>query len=426
MRNFSGMSGDTGTEMFTPGSYVVQEIILYPRSAKVENKRIERLDIKDIVLEFRINESMYSPIMEVLISIEDGISLLDEYKIFGDEFIDLVLIKNPKDESADTEKLTVNLRIAEIINYVKRKPGAQFYQFKCVREHVYNNNKLLIRPFSGTIGNLLKKIITSDLKAEFGEIDISSRNIVKGIYPSLKPLDSALWLIRNAYEDETPIYLFETLNNGLNILSHKSMVDSDSYDTYNNFPILANRSLGTKEQYNEQRRKILKVSTETYTGKLFDVSVGAYSSTLHTLDITNKEFKVYGYKYRHRNKLNSNAPFSVNSEILNKKYDVTYTNKNYYVSLNSGNENNYHEPNNISILEGQSHYENINFITHEIVIYGDLDISVGRKIEVLFGNGSESEEIIDKLNSGFYIITNITHTFDSEYKQTITIKKDSW
>lgn len=427
MSNLSGFVGDIGSGMFTPGSYSVEEIILYPRSAKTLNRQVEQLNIKNIVLEFVINESLYSPIMEVLFSIEDGVNMLDDYKIFGDEYIDLVLVKPPKDESADIEKLTLNLRIAEISSFVKRKPGTQFYQFKCVRDHVYNNNKLLVRPFSGTISNLLEKIISKDLQGQVGKIEVASRNIVKGIYPSLKPLDAALWLARNAYEDETPIYFFETMNGGLNVVSQKTMRDSAVHDTYNNFPFLVNRGVGTIEHYNEQRRKIIKVSTESFTGKLFDISVGAYSASLHTLDIANKEYKSFGFKYRHRNKLNANPPFSVNSEVLNKKYDTTYTNKNYYIPLNSGNQNNYHEPNNISILEGQAHYENLNFITHEITIYGDLDISVGKKIEVLFTNGTEdTENPYDKFNSGFYLITNVTHNFGDEYTQTLTIKKDSW
>lgn len=432
MRKSHALVGGISNKTFTPGSYIVQAVNLYPRNATTSNDPKLALDIYPIITDFQINESLYSPVMEVIFSIEDAVNLLEEYKIFGDELIDLIILKPTQDESADTEKLIIKLRIAEIANYVKRKPGAQFYQFRCVREHVYtNNNKLLVRPFSDTIARICQKILKTDLNATVGEVAVSSKNVVKGIFPSLKPLSAAQWLIRNAYEDGTPIFLYETLKDGLNIKSYKQMVESEQHDTYNNFAFLVERSLGSESQYAEERKKILKVSTNSLTSKLVDTSSGTYSSTLNAIDIANKEFIAVPYKYKQRNKLNQNKSYSPGALIKEKPYETVFQNKNYYVSLNRGNDKNYHEPNYISILEAEAHRENINFMTHEITINGDLDLSVGMKIEVLFAKSTDTEQagtddIVDKYLSGNYIITEIQHIFQKKYIQTLRIKKDSW
>jgi hypothetical protein len=99
--------------------------------------------------------------------------------------------------------------------------------------------------------------------------------------------------------------------------------------------------------------------------------------------------------------------------------------------LNKGNNKNYHEPHYISILEAESHRENMNFMSHEITINGDLDLSVGMKIEVLFSKSTDTErantdDMVDKFNSGNYIITEIRHIFQQKYIQILKIKKDSW
>jgi hypothetical protein len=419
-------------KIFTPGSYIVQAVNLYPRDPLSKKDLRLELNIYPIITDFEINESLYSPVMEVVFSIEDATNLLEEYKLFGDEKIQLIILKPTQDEDQETEKLIINLRIAEIANYVKRKPGAQFYQFRCVREHVYNNNsKLLVRPFSGTISSVCSKILKTDLSAKIGKISASSKNVINGVFPSIKPLNALLWLTKNAYDEGTPFYVYETMKDGLNFRSYKNMIQDRAYDTYNNFAFLLNKSLGSKEQNLEEKRKIMKVSTDSLTSKLADISSGAYASSLYAIDISNKEFLTATYKHKSKNVLNKNKPFSVNSELGNREYDTAYASKNYYVSLNKGNNKNYHEPHYISILEAESHRENMNFMSHEITINGDLDLSVGMKIEVLFSKSTDTErantdDMVDKFNSGNYIITEIRHIFQQKYIQILKIKKDSW
>ena len=433
-KNHALLSGGDNLE-YTPGSYFVDGLYLFSRANGVDE---DVINIYDLVTDFQINESIYSPAMEAIFFIQDGVNLLETFEVMGDEKIQLVLEKRSLDRSEDPVKIRINLRIAGISNYVKSKPGMQFYQITCVREHIYNNHaKLLSRPFRGTLASVISTILKRDLEADVGEINISSKNTVTGIFPSMKPLHCAQWLMRNAYEDSTPYYVYETLKDGINIRSLKDLLSNDVFETYNNIPFLKNQD-GTPAAYNEQKKKIIKISNETYVNKLFDIASGAYASTLHTLDLSTKEYKVTGYSYKENStkQLNKKKPFSEKSEIKNKKLNEIHQVKNYYISLNKesfdGIAQNYHAPNNISIMEAEARRDLLGSITNQIVIYGDINLSVGNILNVIFTKPTDHEsdlaedEYTDQYNSGKYLVTDISHRFGDRYTQIVTIKKDSF
>lgn len=406
-----------------PGSYSVKAMMLYPHGID------EALSIYSIVADFQISESIYSPTIECIISVIDGVSLLDKFNILGDERVQIILAKKPLDDSSEEETFEIDLRIAEIINYTNNSPGQQFYQFHCVRPHMYiNQSKLLQRPFSGTAAQIISKILKSDLDVQFGQVNISSKNTIRGIFPAIKPLEAIYWLLRNTYDDGTPYFIYDTFTKGMQLKSYKDMINQTTYETYNNSQFYQNKP-GTEEYYGEKRRRILKISSDNYMGKLAETASGNFAATLHTIDISNKEYKRFSFAYNGKNKLNTNRPYSRDVKIRNRSYDQIFDNKNYYVSLNSSafdNYSNYHEPNKTTIMESEATLHNMDFIVHNLNISGDLELCVGSKIEVVIVNSNEDrEDRSDKLNSGLYIVTDIVNRFGKSHEQSIIIKKDS-
>src|SRR6056300_241340 len=190
----SGSSADP-----TPTSYQINEIYLYDNN---ENQ----WDIRSIITSIEIYESLYTSSIEVTLSVADGISLLEQALITGNEKISIKVQQTQvKDDSETRRKFELDVYIAEVINFSRAVPGLQTYQFVCFSEHMYINSvSRLNRSFENTLGSLVKIICERDLRIEPNYINESSKGIIKGIYPRLRQLSAINWLMRNAVEDNTP------------------------------------------------------------------------------------------------------------------------------------------------------------------------------------------------------------------------------
>src|SRR6056300_721062 len=318
-----GSSGDS----IVPGSYTLDYVFLYT------NKGIE-LNIENLVNNFYINESLGTPFLEMDIQIVDGANLLEEHELNGNEKIKMLIKQSPLTDNSKTIKWELNLRVSEVYGYVRNLPSKQFYNLKCTSEHMYlNASKILRRSFEGTIGELIKKIC-KDIQIEPKLINESSKNVIKGIYPTIRPIQAANWLLRNAFEDGTPFYFYETVRSGLHFDSYKSMVNKDVYKTFDYKPQIKN-ALGGDDAFEEISKRVRKITGPFNMSQLSAVSQGAYSSSLFTVDIATKEFKESNYTYKDNLKLNKYEPFSKEHKIFDRGYDVLKESKNYYISLNS-------------------------------------------------------------------------------------------
>jgi hypothetical protein len=415
----------SGLDSIVPGSYTLDYVNLYT------NKGIE-LNIENLVNNFYINESLDTPFLEMNIQIVDGTNLLEEHQLIGNEKIKMMIKQSPFSDSKDAVKWELELRISEIYGYVRTLPSKQFYNLKCVSEHMYlNSAKVLRRSFEGTIGNLIKKIC-KDINIKPKQINESSKNVIRGIYPTIKPIQAANWLMRNAFEDGTPFYFYETAARGVLFESYKTFINQEVYATFDYKPQLE-KSLGVDGSFDEISKRVRKITGPFNMSQLSAVSQGAYSSSLFTLDIATKEFKELNYNYKKNYKLNKYNPFNNNHKIFDNQYDTLKESKNHYISLNTKafKQSNYHQPLDSTLLKNESYLKNINFNVLEITIPGDFKLEVGHKINLEVVKATTYEHLgdptsmKDKFLSGNYLVTKISHIFDTEFIQIVQIKRDS-
>lgn len=409
----------------TPSSYTV-------KSATITLNDGKDVDISNLLNKFEIHESLNTPFIEVVMTIVDATNFLEEVKISGNERILLHISRNPNSDKKDPAQFKLKLDIAEVFSYFRNEPTKQFYRFRCVSPHVYNNQVLnLSYNFRGTIGSLISKICDL-IKVENKDIDTSSKSIVKGIYPSIKPLSAASWLLRNAFSSNTNYYFYETAKEQkVNLKSYHDMTNEDVFDTYEFLPGFKNE-IGSQEYYDEVRKRIRIIDGDLNMGQLQHLSNGSYSSTIHTLDIATKTFKKTKFGYKN-GKLNSSKSFNGDSKVLNKGYDKHFDSKNYYVSLNSkafDSVDNYHAPLDGTLSDALASKNKLDFNSFNIILPGDFDLTVGNTINIKVIKASDSEHLNtknleDKYLSGKYLITRITHDFNDEYIQRLTIKRDS-
>jgi len=419
-----------GGSSSTPNSYIIEYVRL---TTNIGNQ----IDIKDLVQRVDVSESLYSPAMEVTMVIADATNFLESNQLGGNEKIEVKIKRSPlKSGSNVSESLEFEVHIAEIFGYIKQTQGMQVYQFRCVSQHIYHNQlKTLRRSFEGSIGKLVKDICLKDLKAKPSFINTETTGLIKGIYPNIRPVHAINWLMRNAFDSGSPFYFYETLKDGLVFDSHLNCIKKEIFSEYNNISTF-DQEPGSPEGYEEERKRIRKLSSPLGISKLVAAGNGAYGSTLHTIDISTKEYKkdYFNHDRVTFKTLNSKKSFSDNIKFFDQTLSNMKGSKSHFVSTNSGafpSHKNYHGTLPVSMLKAESYNANMEFMTHNVTINGDFNISVGQVVELKLTKSSTFEHLedpnvfIDKYASGRYLVTAISHSFDDLFIQKLTLKKDS-
>ena len=419
-----------GQKAINPSSYDVLSVAITFNNDKT-------MEIKDLVMRFEINESLFSPYVKVKMRVLDGFGLIADGHVVGGEKITLQIGRVPIDTS-EAEAFELNVRIAEIHDHSMPKIGLQSYSFSCLSEHAFINNSIVLnRPFNGTITDLITRICSSDLKQT---IDFSNKSTdqVTGIYPNLKPYDAITWLLRNSADEGTPYFFYETIQEGLQFNSYKQLLDSDDFKQFNNSPYFKNEQ-ATAGHYKELKDKIIKMSSEMDMSVFRSISNGVYASNTQTLDIatktyvtTNNSFKEDLNTLNPRGKSFSNK-IGFGETLLNENFKA----KQFFITKNSkafSDKNNYHNTIESSVSDKNSQFNNLRFMGLDIFVYGDFNLTVGKKVELEItkstdANIQESDRktgMIDILLSGKYMVTDIAHIFDgTEYLCDVGLQKDS-
>lgn len=424
-------------------SRVIGEVSVNPEAFNIVHVKIEVdhflfLDIKDLVQQVQIYEDINKPFLEVLISVRDSTNFLEFSKLNGHEKVKIKIQRQAGGEDKDSkEKFDLELNIAEIFNYLREEPGIQYYKLRCVSPHLYDSQtKTLRRSFQGSIGKLVKDICEKDLKMKKVDINTDTQEVIKGIYPTLRPIHAINWLLRNAFDNGTPYYFYETTQDGVQFNSLENLMDEDVYKEYEFKPFFK-YEMGSKEAYDEQSRRINQFGSELGMSKLEGMANGSYASTLHTLDISKKEYKkdFFSYDKEDPKKINKSKPFTDRTKFQDRKLSDLKEGKHYFISRNTDaypNHKNYHEPNHITLMKAQSHLSTMNFMTHNFSIAGDFEMTVGKKVKLKIVKASDMIEQdqptvpLDKFIGDDYLVTSVTHMIGPEnYTMQLKVQKDS-
>ena len=414
-----------GSEALVPSSYNLAEVILTPSKGEARN-------ITDLVGQISIRESLYAGSLQCSINILDAANVLEKLKVVSGEVLDLLITRRLA--GGETDKYSHTFRISEVSSFAKLKPGTQTYVFKCISEHAYMSQLHTIsKPFDNVPGALIQNICTDILAIDPEELSINTetKQTIKGIYPRMRPMYLINWLTRRSYDNGSPFFFYETLGQGIHFDSYENIINKDNYNEFVHSPSVSSTPGG--DEYNKQlKNKILKISTDLNMSKYIDAAAGAYSSTLHTLDIAQKTYKKTTYEYGKDLMLNKNGVLPSNLVFDDRAIESHRESTNFYVSLNTsaaGGGSNYHAPSDSDILSANAYIENMDGTVLTIDIYGDFKLCVGMVITCNVIKSVESTKEKrgkDKYLSGKYVVTSIDHRFEDEYIMQVLLKKDSY
>ena len=414
-----------GSEALIPSSYNLAEVILTASNGEVR-------DITDLCAQISIRESIYAGSLQCDINILDAANVLEKLKVVSGEVLDLLITRRLADGQSD--KYSHSFRISEVSSYAKLKPGTQTYVLKCISEHAYMSQLHTIsKPFDNVPGALIQNICTDILAIDPEELSINTetKQTIKGIYPRMRPMYLINWLTRRSYDNGSPFFFYETLGQGIHFDSYENMINKESHNEYMHSPFM-NTTVGSEENIKQLKNKILKIATDLNMSKYIDAANGAYSSTLHTLDIATKTYEKTTYEYGKDLMLNKNGVLPTGLKLNDRAIQEHRESTNFYVSLNTSavsGGSNYHAPNDTDLLTANAYIENMDGTVLTINIYGDFKLSVGMVITcnvMKSVDNAESERGKDKYLSGKYLVTSINHRFEDEYIMEVLLKKDSY
>lgn len=416
-------------EALSPLAYDMTEVLLRTHDGR-------EFDIRYLVDSVTITESIYRMGLTASIRIFDAVDLLANKQISGQESIKITWIRTNLDTN-ETLKIVKTFYVADAPLYVKPHDHNQVYQLDCVTKGAYISQLTHIsRAINGSCTSIIRKIVENDLQSSNDISFVTDRTVTnfRGIIPNLRPLAAISWILERASDSKTyPLYVYDTLNDGIRIESLADMLESDSYRTYQHGSFFTNEAQ-TPDDYTERASRIAAIQSDLYLSKYLNAADGAYASTTQSFDIATKTFteRVFRYRYPDDN-VNSRyglvsesfKPDEVNSlsESVRSAYNYIPTNSRAYAK-----NKNCHEAYANIVGAKESIETNLDSFVHDIQLIGDFGLRSGMKVTVEFArpiDPSLTTTDIDRYLSGDYVVTGIVHTFGNNYMMDVRIKRDT-
>jgi len=415
-----------GSDAIVPSSYELE-------SATLTCSNGTEYNIVDLIASLSIDESLYSGSLQAEVNILDAAQLLEKVKCVSGEGLHLVLKRRLLD--GQSTKYSHKFRIAEIHSYAKLSPGTATYVFRCVSEHAYiSQSKTISKPFNNVPGQLIKNICIDELSIDEKNLSINTetKQTIVGVYPRMRPMYLINWLARRSYDNGTPFFFYETLGHGIYFESYENLINKESYKEYTYAPS-TNTIVGSEENNKILASKVLTLSSEFNMSQYMNIGAGAYSSTLHTLDIATKSYDTQTYAYSDSKlRLNANGVLPKGSQIQERPLEEHRDSTNFYISLNTSavsGGSSYQAPANSDILAANAYVQNMDTLELRVEIYGDFNLYTGSTIDINVVksiDAGDDKRGRDLFLSGKYIISSITHKFTDEYRMDLILKKDSF
>jgi hypothetical protein len=246
------------------------------------------------VLAIRIQEDVETPYMFAEVDIGDGVGLLQELPIHGEEIIDLEF-KIPVLEKVLKFKFWV-FAVSNVSS--NQKNNANFYRLKCISpEMMTNASRLVAKGYRDTFSNIVQDIVSNYLKSSKPLESVSTLGAHEWVVGSKKPLQAIDQIRRRAVSTQnpySPMLFFETPSgfnlNDLASLYEKGTKQSpeDITYTYMNVNVDDARLNRIIVSYNAPEKR------DTFE----QVNNGAFRNDVTTYDIITKELKTYNFDYK--------------------------------------------------------------------------------------------------------------------------------
>lgn len=387
-------------------------------SAILINKDGLGLDIRDIIVELNLYESILSPFITGNISLSDSAAINEIFPLIGEESLIL-------DIETPLEGTQLNLRrkswfmVYKMTNKENVAIKQVFYTLHFISiEGFTDANVKISQTYKGKISDIVQKIVKG--KPGLG----SSKDIIveetsnNEIYTSnfWTPVQNIYYLTEKAINKRgNPSYVFFENNEGFVFASLEGLLKAGIYQNFINHS--KTRGVNEPQSLEEEYTKVLDISTPVHYDYFDRLQAGFYGGSIYHYDLVSKRLvflnrvakKHWGNKQAHLNKhlaISNNLQFTPDAfRLIHIEHSKLYPQKpelpeDHYLKRAAL----------LSWFEAQK----IN-----IRVFGRFDYTAGRIVNLtsytntFIDEKTTDDKIIDKAISGNYLISAIAHEITS-------------
>lgn len=407
------------------------------RNASTSSQGVE---VSDLVTELNVYQSIQVPFMTGKILLVDGISLLDNIMLLGNDQIDIYI--ESKSTDGKQEEIYISMFTTGIEKVEKQKEN-NIYVLQLASKHIINNAYTNInQAYSGKSSDIIKKILIDKLKVNEDDLDIEdTMDNIKVIVPSLKIADALMWISRRAMsESKTPCFVYEYLDGSFGFNSLAKMYSRPTIMTYYRSDM---QSSDPQSTYN----KIIDFQADSFGKGYSNFANGTFAAKTYAFDVMTKQLIEETFDLRDYEKdetvLNSTIPSNGISAEGKSVYELPESKYYYLLTSSDGSNSNrpditttndtfgdYHTNAEIKVPYLNSKLMQLENFMLSITVQGNINVYPGAIISLIIPSANNSikgqEATNDLLYSGNYVVVSIKHSFNAQNHVTmLQIAKDS-
>lgn len=424
--------------LISAGQVQINDLIL------VSFKREMYVSLIDYLVELNIYESIFNTGISGSITLTDSRDLISAFPLQGEEFLYVNVITPGL---TAPYSITRTFRIYSITNKTYAKDGSTLiYQLNFTSTETFNDaHNPIYRAFEGTPAEIIKTIFIEYLQAER---NISTRdnlndiknpltlldsptNKIKFVSPGWTPIQCINWIASKSlpYTNSAANFLFWETTKGFYFGSAMSLIDNLENSLIGSYVYSQSYVQSLKASEKEKAMFSIKsLNVEKTVDILENSLIGYLSNRLLDIDLYHKQY--INKDYDHVTEFSKYAHLAVDfsSDSATKAVPIfhrdtvrnpaAYTQINYSTpKLHNKVESNFDEITKYVFGNRRSNMVELDNFRTNIVIPGRTDIEAGNVIDIKIPKNKagaldmsdKATAIEDKLYSGLYLITSLSH-----------------
>jgi hypothetical protein len=431
-----------------------------------------RLDIRELVQEIQIHESINYDTLSGTVTIVDAAGLLDRLPVTGNEILEFTLHTPGFTLDEDTPRgydfITYPMWVSKIRNIVSPNQNTKVYALDFFsKERIRDKQRKISKALEGPIFESVRNVLRNSLKTQKDFYYETTAPTVKYVIPKKSPLDTIKFLGTEAVSEkfENSGFFFWETSDGFHFKSLEAMISTSTGVSkkpiieYTNAP----KTESGQMYRTKNKGKIIKGNLEKVFEfkiiKRFDtlenIKQGTYASRLVTYDAFTKRFKNVDFSYPHEyTKSNHmgqeeipNSPFTGIMPVYpieDDKFLSDFPEADLmFTSSAQGMHDTKQDDGTITAIDtadventlqkSKAQKNAFNSFIIELVVPGNTAVTAGSviKFTTISGNMKKGEDKlkIDPFLSGNYLVTEVNHlaqtTPQGLHTMTLTCAKDS-
>ena len=263
-----------------------------------------RIDLTASCMGITIFEDIFSLALTGTIALGDAFNLPSHGPILGQEYLYLK-IRTPSFPDTETTAIDFSKNVFLVHSISARRPlgdGVQGYVLNFASQELIKNQRLKVtQSLTGTWSDLVEQMLRSDhyLNTKKNVLLEKTAGVKRFVVPNIRPLDVVVLATKQARAQKggEPTYLFYETFDGFHFRSLASIYNETPSFLFRTVQPGLNPIRGRGMNIAKQMETILDYEIVNNNDTIIGYRAGMYGSKLITHDIINKEYNIHRYNY---------------------------------------------------------------------------------------------------------------------------------